>query len=101
MEEFIKCSKCKCKYINDEEHVKTDFGYNRLGRQYKSCVKCRVKSKTYYESNASKICDYQRNKYYEPCSTCNERVYKYQMKQHQASPLCALYAERNKQKQSK
>ena len=98
MEEFMKCNKCKCKYINDEEHVKTDFGYSRLGVTYKCCVKCRDRSKTYYETHASEICDYNHNKYYEPCSICDERIYKYQMKQHQASTMCAVYAERNKQK---
>ena len=98
MEEFVKCSKCKSKYINDEEHVKTDFGYNRLGVKYKSCAKCRDKSKTYYETNASEICDYNRKRYYAPCSICDELIYKYLMKQHQASVMCAVYAERNKQK---
>ena len=23
---YIKCSKCRCKYINDDEHIKADFG---------------------------------------------------------------------------
>ena len=32
---YIKCKGCKCKYINDEEHIKQDFGYNRLGEQLK------------------------------------------------------------------
>ena len=40
-EEYIKCSQCKCKYTNDEEHIKTDFGYTRLNEQYKTCSKCR------------------------------------------------------------
>ena len=38
---YIKCSKCKCKYINDEEHIKQDFGYHRLNVRYKCCMKCR------------------------------------------------------------
>ena len=38
---YIKCSKCKCKYINDEEHIRNDFGYNRLNVRYKCCMKCR------------------------------------------------------------
>ena len=42
-DKYIKCSKCKCKYINDDEHIKADFGYNRLNEQYKTCVKCRAK----------------------------------------------------------
>ena len=90
---FIKCSKCKCKYINDDEHIKSDFGYNRLNIQYKCCVKCRNKENDYYKRNANALCDTKR-KYYEPCSICNTSVYKYQMSKHQASPICVSYAER-------
>jgi hypothetical protein len=42
---YIKCSKCKCKYINDDEHIKSDFGFNRLNKIFKTCVKCRSKNK--------------------------------------------------------
>ena len=90
---YIKCSKCKCKHINDEEHIKSDFGYNRLNVQYKCCAKCRTKAKDNYKTNASALSDYQRN-YYEPCSICNMSIYKYQMSKHQASPICAAYEER-------
>ena len=38
---YIKCKGCNCKYINDDEHVKQDVGYNRLGKQLNSCVTCR------------------------------------------------------------
>ena len=41
---YIKCSKCKCKYINDDEHIKADFGYNRLNERFKTCTKCRTKT---------------------------------------------------------
>ena len=40
-EKYIKCSQCKCKYINDDKHIDNDFGFNRLGERYKSCTKCR------------------------------------------------------------
>ena len=46
-DKYIKCSKCKCKYINDDEHIKKDFGYNRLNERYKTCVKCRTKRNTH------------------------------------------------------
>jgi hypothetical protein len=42
---YIKCSKCKSKYINDDEHINQDFGFNRLNKIYKTCVKCRNKNK--------------------------------------------------------
>ena len=35
---YIKCGKCKCKYINGEEHINNDFGYTRLEMIYKTCV---------------------------------------------------------------
>ena len=44
-DKYIKCSKCKCKYINNDEHIKTDFGYNRLNKQYKTCMKCKTKTR--------------------------------------------------------
>jgi hypothetical protein len=43
-DKYIKCSKCKCKYINDDEHIKADFGYNRLNERFKTCTKCRTKT---------------------------------------------------------
>ena len=46
IEKYIKCSRCKCKYINDNEHIKHDFGYNRLEERYKTCVKCRERNTT-------------------------------------------------------
>ena len=30
------------KFINDDEHIKNDFGYNRLNERYKQCVRCRT-----------------------------------------------------------
>ena len=46
IDKYIKCSRCKCKYINDNEHIKHDFGYNRLEERYKTCVKCRERNTT-------------------------------------------------------
>ena len=45
-DKYIICSKCKGKYINDEEHISKDFGYTRLEERYKTCVKCRARNKT-------------------------------------------------------
>ena len=45
-DKYIKCKGCKCKYINDDEHIKKDFGYNRLGEKLKTCVNCRSRTKT-------------------------------------------------------
>jgi hypothetical protein len=50
-DKFINCTKCHCKYHNNDEHIKIDFGYKRLGDRYKLCVKCRDKKKQAYNAN--------------------------------------------------
>ena len=35
-----KCIKC-----SDDEHIKEDFGYNKLLERYKCCLKCRERRK--------------------------------------------------------
>ena len=37
----IQCNKCCWKNINDDAHIKQDFGNNRLEERFKTCVKCR------------------------------------------------------------
>ena len=51
MDNRIKCMGCNSKYINDDEHIKCDFDYNRLGDRNKSCVKCRNRNKTNREKH--------------------------------------------------
>jgi len=52
---YIKCTTCKCKFIDDDEHMKNDFGYTRLGDRYKCCVKCRDKARQYRSKNNVKL----------------------------------------------
>jgi len=62
MTEYIKCSNCKCKFINNDEHTKFDFGYNRLGKRFKCCVKCRENGRKHNERNKTHAtCDKQNN----------------------------------------
>ena len=67
-DKYVICSKCRCKYINDEENISNDFGYTRLEERYKTCVRCRarnkVNSKTYYNKHLGEIKEYS-NKYRE------------------------------------
>ena len=56
-DQHIKCSRCKCKYINDDAHIQSDFGYNRLNERYKNCVKCRTANRKYNKDNAETIKD--------------------------------------------
>ena len=62
-EQYIKCSRCKCKYINDDEHIKTDFGYTMLNELNKTCSRCRGKCKVYNQDNTEKI-KQQAHKYW-------------------------------------
>jgi hypothetical protein len=53
--EYIICKSCRHKYVNTEEDIKKDFGYNKLDVRFKTCSKCRVvnreQSKQYYSKN--------------------------------------------------
>ena len=64
-DKYIKCSKCRCKYINSDDSIKKDFGYNRLNEQFKTCVKCRPKSreysKLYQETHKEEIAERKRD----------------------------------------
>ena len=74
-DQYIICSKCKCKYINDEEHIKQYFGYKRSEERYKTCVRCRARHninnkkyrdkhkeeiKRYYEEHKEELKEYQK-----------------------------------------
>ena len=54
-DKYIKCSRCKMKYINSDEIISKDFGYNRLNERYKTCVKCRGDCKQYINNNPEKV----------------------------------------------
>ena len=102
---YIKCSKCRMKYINDEEHIKSDFGYTRLNERYKTCVKCRTDrkdnwpkykekataySKQFYEDNKEQVLAYQReyNKRTTICDVCGKQVNLQHLARHKKSNLC-------------
>ena len=55
---YLFCSGCSMKYINDEEHIKQDFGYNRLNIRYKSCIQCQARYLKYRESHKEERRDY-------------------------------------------
>ena len=61
-DKYIICSKCRSKYINDEEHINKDFVYTILEMIYKTCVRCRARSKltnnTYSEKHPEQIKEY-------------------------------------------
>ena len=56
-DKHIKCKVCKCKYMNDEEHIKQDFVYNRLGGQLESCVNRRDRTNKDKEKKKQQIID--------------------------------------------
>ena len=79
-DKYIICSGCACKYINDEEHISNNSGYTRLEMRYKTCVRCRVRSKiknkTYQEKHPEK--SEKAKEYYE----ANKDYLNEQNKQH-------------------
>ena len=96
-DEYIKCSKCRCKHINDDEHIKKDFGYNRLEQRFKTCVKCRDKgneyknspkgieaSKRYYESKGR-----QYNFEKVVCGSCGASVCRNALRSHERQNGCS------------
>jgi hypothetical protein len=42
---YIKCSRCNCKYLNNDYSILKDFGHNRLYEPFKTCRKCRENKK--------------------------------------------------------
>ena len=70
---YIKCCCCKCKYINDDNHIKNDFGYNRLNERYKKCVKCRNRDREYREKNYDKLQEYNKHYYSNNKETIQEK----------------------------
>ena len=54
-EQYIKCSKCRLKYKNNHIDIAHDFGYNRLGEQFKTCFICRDKQKKKREDSKKGI----------------------------------------------
>ena len=112
-DKYIICSKCKSKYINDEEHISNDFGYTRLEERYKTCVRCRVRGKvngtTYYNKHIEEIKEYSkkyreeqlegkkeydraRGKVKAVCEKCGKEVGKTYLSKHQANATCQLVA---------
>ena len=56
---YVKCSACKCVY----ENIKTYVGRDRLGTQYKTCVKCRTNKKACRDKDLEKAREYDRMYY--------------------------------------
>ena len=62
MADYIKCSVCKCKHVNDDNTIQTYFGYNARTGRYKSCMKCRTKKKDRGEQNKTHNHEYQKQR---------------------------------------
>ena len=102
---YIKCSACKCKYLNKDEYIKTDFGYNRLGERFKTCVKCRDRKYAYMNSEKGEAA---RKKYYESkgrqynyeklvCHTCGASVCRNRIREHERQQGCDKNETKNNQ----
>ena len=60
---YIICSRCKMKFINDDENIKPDFGYKRLNERYKQCYNCRCQTTEYRQAHREELKE-KANKYY-------------------------------------
>ena len=101
--EYIMCSQCKCKYLNNDEHIKTDFGYTRLNTRFKTCYKCRerrkpaseetkAKQKQYNEEHKDTIVEYKNHRTLNQkiiiCSKCGYEIKANGIYQHQKTIIC-------------
>ena len=100
-DEYIKCSACKCKYINDYDHIKIDFGYTRLEERYKCCIRCRGLKKVYYDSHHESLRP-KRETYnvinrvrinahnFEKieCKSCGDKVCRNALRRHEREKCC-------------
>ena len=63
----VKCSRCHAKYPDDDEHVRTHFGFNKSNEQFKCCIPCRSNCKarcaTYYQEHKNDIAEYHTQYY--------------------------------------
>ena len=82
MTEYIKCVRCNMKLINDDEHIKTDFGYNRLNERYRQCVKCRSNKAEYREAHREELRNKQKEYYYEHKEELNKKKMVYDKVYH-------------------
>ena len=114
-DKYIICSKCKSKYINDEEHITKDFGYTRLEERYKTCVRCRARNKVNCKTQYDNHIDQEKernNKYREEhleerrnydkvriaCEYCGTEVAQTNLARHKKTNKCKLMADsKNKQ----
>ena len=101
--EYIMCSQCKCKYLNNDEHIKTDFGYTRLNKRFKTCYKCRerrkpaseetkAKQKQYNEEHKDKIAEYGKQRTLNQkiiiCDKCGHDLKEMSMRKHLKTNIC-------------
>ena len=49
-DKYIKCGRCKMKYLNNDDHIKNYFGYTRLNERYKTCLVCRMTRLEYHKT---------------------------------------------------
>ena len=94
--EFIKCSTCKKKYINDDEHIKSDFGFNRMNKQYKCCVKCRAYAHRHFQTTETKHKRTEYNSQEVICDNCGCAQHKGSLSVHKRRYGCQTHHLKNK-----
>ena len=82
--------RCHMKFINDDEHIKNDFGYNRLNERYKQCVRCRTKRTEYREAHRDELREKQKEYYYEHKEELNKKKMEYDKVYHSEKIECSI-----------
>ena len=49
---------CHSRYINSDESIATNFGFNRINQRHRACLKCRESCKRYREKRIQWEPDY-------------------------------------------
>ena len=116
-EKYVKRSRCKMKYHNNDDSTKEHFRCNRLGEQLKTCTTCREKRtqyyKDYYIENKEYILESSKTYHQEHkeerherwkennlhkdelnktvvCDNCGKEVSKKKILRHQSSGICKM-----------
>ena len=105
----IKCTRCNVEYHKTDEDIKDNFGYNRLGEPFKTCLNCREKKRGYnrqwykqrYETNRDEELERQRiyreqhkeerqekSQEIVECDVCGVSIRKWGLARHQRTTKC-------------
>ena len=87
MTKYINFSKCHMKFINDDQHFKTDFGYDILNIW---CVKCRTYQAEYRGKHRDELREKQTWYYNDNKEELNKKNIEYNKVYHSEKVECNI-----------